>query len=187
VLAFWALVAYVYETKRTNDITERAMDAQTRPWVGIVGNDIKPSNKESSPAAPSVEFFLKNYGRSPANRIGIVFFLGSGHRPNSPSMTSVCQQADEQSVSLAIEESNIHLSIFPDDVAPIRKEANYQSPASPMNVQWLIGCIAYQAAGRDLHHHTRVRYRVQSNETTTPNNGIRPIASFELMDTDTSD
>jgi hypothetical protein len=74
ILAFLTLVAYTYETKRTNDLTQRALDTskeqfreQQRPYVWLIsGNDnvTVKTNGYGKPVTLTMKY--QNYGPSPA-------------------------------------------------------------------------------------------------------------------------
>jgi hypothetical protein len=77
VLAFLALVAYVCETKRTNDLTERAItDAHNnfiedqRPWIWFETPD--PFHFKAGDR-PTLNFQLVDYGKTPAIVRSMVF------------------------------------------------------------------------------------------------------------------
>jgi hypothetical protein len=158
-----ALDATIAASQQSNALAKEALNAQTRPWLGIEGN-LTLVNRSSDDTSINIEFEyrLRNYGQSPATKVAQVFTLvRSGKTRNSlPSQKIACDEADLRSSAIDLLTSSLLVSIFPGDsgVTPIRESAGLRDSNS---AAYLVGCIAYQGpAGTPTLHHTKMIYQI---------------------------
>jgi hypothetical protein len=104
VLAFLAVVAYVCETKRTNDLTERALTAahnnfvkDQRPWVWI--ETPEPFHFKVG-EAPSLNIQVVDYGKTPAI-VRLIVFLQLANTLDAETIRAVQQHGLGQTIIIA--------------------------------------------------------------------------------------
>lgn len=141
------------------------MEAQTRPWIGTVGDvEFGDGTITSNPAKASVNFKLKlrNYGPSPA------VFASRGEFEIVPAPQAIprfwffekfkmCDKADR-----TFDQSNLwkHFYIvYPGEEGAVIQAFEAQTGSLPFrhpegypNDPILIGCLAYQGPDRKLYH-----------------------------------
>jgi hypothetical protein len=181
--------------QKANAIAEEALDAQTRPWVGIVGEVIPVSGTETRIPPRSgempiwidsidVKFRIQNYGGSVATQVATVFMLYNGTKPNQGQFNSthVCQGADSDSSKSDWLVNRI--SIFPKEISgEIQKTARcWVDKGCRRAPNYLVACISYQ---RDqMIYHTQLEYVVRYADPN-PETGIQNISAFDLTYTGT--
>ncbi len=176
--------------QQANIIAKQALDDQTRPWVGIVG-DIEPipdtqimggppSSRPGTVNSIDVRFKMENFGGSVAIQVAPALALYSAGKPNAFQFntTKVCEISDRRST-----ESNWFrglMSIFPRQISDDRQETascvgNLCRP--PRN---LAVCITYRR--NDFVYHTQSLYVIDSGEPD-PDTNISKIVKFTLIGT----
>jgi hypothetical protein len=175
-----------------NKIAQDSAKGQLRPWLGIDG-EIKPiqtslTQEDRPTIVGQIEYSLKNYGHSPAIRVGIDFSFSDHYmrRPVAAIYTEsrACEKADGQ--SLGSGDTVNFRSIFPGDSPRLHSYPDPVSPTTSNPVRWLVGCIAYQFGKPATIYHTSVLYRlIFSKDSATSERGVQyhPIERFELIDT----
>lgn len=141
------------ESANTN--AARALEAQTRPWIGVIGEpeDIKQGDllKGVDPPTRGITFTirLKNYGQSPAMRVTIQSL--STYKVTGDLNKGICEAADKQ---LRTEPHFVQFdTIFPNSDRP-----SNVSEMSPFNHIFIV-CIAYRGQDSTLPpHNTWVAY-----------------------------
>lgn len=190
-----------------NTIAQKALEAQTRPWIGIDG-DISPVEgtqevwpevglpSSDNPLHESIDltFKLRNYGASPATKIATRFLLSEGHALEEQFHKSkICEGL--YSYSNVPDYRNL-ISVFPKDLTDEQKataDSCWDRPGlgsgrkycvQPRLVTLFVGCIGYEDTNGHPHL-TRLLYNVlrdETEESRTPNNiPYRKITGFKLM------
>jgi hypothetical protein len=185
--------AIIYQDKLARDANRtanRAMEAQTRPWIGIEG-DLRLETQEAHEGGMNIKFSMKlrNFGQSPAVRVVPIFKLLAGTAPfRIVERSKTCDEAQKQSAW----NGGIHAfdSIFPGPEGT-PKEINAPSDlldfnGAPVGFTWLVGCIAYQLSGGNQIYETRVYYQIVSGHNPATSNGVKymPITGFTIWDTE---
>jgi len=189
-----AMGGQVAAANEANSISKLALDAQTRPWVGIEGGvipvpDTQDMRRQGNSKMPNtiqsidVQFKMENYGGSVATPVATDFALYNGSKPNESQFdrTKVCESSDS---NLLRREWYMGLvSIFPKQITGYRKEtAQCASQACGHTPSYLAACISYQ---RDqMLYHTRLLYVVEYADAD-PDTGISKIMRFNLIYTST--
>ncbi len=170
-----------------NTIAQQALEAQTRPWIGIpdtvkIGD--KPSQLESAARkqhseTARISFSFKNYGKSPAMRIGAKFFLVWTNKDFHFQETKVCELAS----NFAPRHHAEGLTVFPEETTePQTSDAETLNPTG-RQMDFLIGCIAYTGPSGGQTYYTRLVYRVNRDKNVIQESGMnyQPISGFDLI------
>ena len=175
--------------ENANKIAQQAINAQTRPWLGIESDltSIKTDISEKN-IYVSFDFRLRNYGQSPAIKVSHAFDFSLPYKylRAGTAQTAACERAERASSVVDKPDffpSIILASIFPGDsgVSTIHGGAGFDrpDPASITTPNVLVGCIVYQGTKDGILHHARIMYVVSSRD----NDGR--IKSFTLTGTGT--
>jgi hypothetical protein len=154
-------VAAVATSKDANALARQAMEAQTRPWIGIDGIPTVPTPTNTSERPESLdEVRLQNFGLSPAFYVTVKFravFPRDSFRPTFPEMKDVCSAADSgMDEALARVDSPIPIiTVFPGKDAEQSVKGVHFGHINKLPGTYLIGCIAYKDA-MSFRHHTWV-------------------------------
>jgi hypothetical protein len=164
---------------RANDIAKQAMEAQTRPWIGIEGElRLAKTNLTNDDITIEFDFKLRNYGQSPATKVAYVFSLDPSFKGYTalPYQKSDCSDADQRSSASDPSTSSRLQSIFPGDSgATIIHDSAYLKRNNGALAWYLVGCIAYQGpTGEGTLHHTRVIYAIAYRNGNTQISGLVP-------------
>lgn len=152
-----ALNANISASQQSNTLATEALDAQTRPWLGIEGNLVPISSGRTEHGRDATfSFRLRDYGQSPAMKVAFTFSFNNLFSTNETRLTSVCKEARERSTASRPEMATTLPSIFPGDsgVTPPITETVEANDIFP---QFLVGCIAYQGHN-GIVHTTRLVY-----------------------------
>jgi hypothetical protein len=182
-------LALAAEDANTN--AKEAIEAQTRPWLGIEGGLQSISTNVSEPSiSVSFEFALRNYGQSPAIKVSSAFEFSLPYKylRAGTAQTAACERAGKTSSTVDRPDffpSIILASIFPGDsgVSTIHQSASFNlpDPKQPFTPDVIVGCIVYQGSKDGKLRHTRVMYTVSSRD---PENRAR-ITGLRLAGTST--
>lgn len=160
---------------KANTLARKAIEAQTRPWLGIDGplQDVKPDGDGN---IGEFSMSLRNYGKSPAIVSGQPRFIMAGYSsPHGDELDyyKVCDKAD---AILAQQGGGKYLlTVFPDESGTPQSERVRIDRIPGTNEYFakehiLMGCIAYNGPDGGLYH-TRVIYQVaietKANHTPT--------------------
>jgi hypothetical protein len=177
----------IVEAQQANTIAQQALDDQTRPWVGIVG-DIEPipdtQNVDKNRATQSIDvrFKMENYGGSVATQVAPAFALYTAGKPNAFQFntTKVCETSDRR--SLSPDWLRGLMSIFPKQISDDRQETASCTGNLCRPPRHLAVCITYQR--NQTTYHTQLLYEIESSEPD-PDSEISKIVKFTLMNTRT--
>jgi hypothetical protein len=181
VLTLLFVAAYTVITFCALKQSERALEAQTRPVIGVDG-PLEMTNQ--GPEGVSFDIKLRNYSQSPGMAstsltFGLTF---GGVHAGWFSQYHVCEEAEEP-LRKTIDVSKYLETVFPgtDGVITEHATAKYRSggPDTPRVV--LFGCIAYKSIGGSIYH-TRVVYQADQSMGTKP--GSSKINGFTRKYTD---
>ena len=163
-----ALNASISASQQSNALAREALEAQTRPWLGI-DNGLTPGSSgrdENGRRNATFSFSLRDYGQSPAMKAAYSFQFSSDLRTNAAREASTCKEASERSTVINTASNPVAtmnlLTIFPGDsgvIGPIK-----YSPEVDVFPQFLVGCIAYQGQTSGMVHTTRVVYSIRQDK-----------------------
>lgn len=177
----------VAESKEANTQARKALTIQTRPWIQIDIKSLEVKMVKSPNFVTTLSFHptyvLRNYGSSPAVRVvAILTTRAGGMAGDEPyEYDEPCGLAD----SATERREGRTESIFPGQVTHERtvEAATLGEPANPSGRPVrLFACIAYHDTEetpripyvRPLHH-TKVTYRIPSQEMNEGSTSITPI------------
>jgi hypothetical protein len=170
--------------KTSNEISKQAMETQTRPWVGIsdVTFVVEPGKENSwrSIVSASMTSTVRNYGATPAHKVGIYFeaFEAIKAYGQWPYITRpMCEKAEQEGGR----DIPMHPS-YPESIFPDAKGVKISDSVSVRKgTQWpdtnILGCIAYQSTFNESWHHTRFMYGLPSISGITTTGPGQPILS----------
>jgi hypothetical protein len=162
VLALLGLWAYVCETRRTNNLTQQALDIQ-RPWVGMVGDVTFEEPKELDKNWPHfiMSYRLKNFGTAPAMNVVTPFGPIIGDANNYALVKTKVEascKSGENIVSLTGD-----LLLPASDKPDTTQVGNKNAPQKFV----MPGCIVYRDSKRKIHH-TELCYWIDLADTSRP-------------------
>ena len=188
--SIYAAIAFLqwYATREANHIARDAINAQTRPWIGMTEVKLGATQivRPDSSLILHVSYKLRNYGHSPATRTSVEGVMRTGfHFLRDWRNFVPCEDADKD-VWDVDRPANV---IFQGE--DIDKEDDFESP--PENglngIHVLIVCIAYRDPSLKVLHHTKIAFTEINLGTIVPQIGDNdiPSARLRLLDMETDD
>jgi hypothetical protein len=186
------------EMKRSNDLADKALKAQTRPWIGIDG-DLAVDSYLETKDGPQLKIAvpLKNYGHSPAIIADPPVFVISYLIKPFPYEWNydICQNVEfvtirEPGSNSAHFVARHTYPVFQNQRDPdilhvgvgVRNDLGRIAPLDTKKLPYLSGCVPYNFANGKPIYRTRVIYHIKyADKTTTASDGTiyYPIVGFE--------
>jgi hypothetical protein len=190
-----SIAATLKAAHETNQLAKQAMDAQTRPWVGLVDLALTLEKINGTAQRSSVYWQylinIRNYGNSPAKRIvhNELFKFDAGHTiKRTWKKLDVCKAAEEG--SLAFDRQLPTVIDFPQQERSLQSGYGFDSEKRQSDEKWMVVCVTYLSASNEAHY-TQALYHVipKDGKNPIPYPGISglkyfPTDHFELFDTD---
>ena len=156
------VVRTLLTSDKANTLAHEALEAQTRPWLGVVDMTPIDSGRDGNQRFAIFTFRLKNYGPSPALRASYTFQFGNTVKDREARLATTCDDAKKASTtSNPLGAMNL-LSVFPGDsgaTPPIRDSVYTSDPAL-----FVAGCVAYQGQTGGVVHTTRFVYTFRQDK-----------------------
>jgi len=149
------------ETRVANEQAKKAMNVQSRPWIGISNVALEGDGDRAKLNISNVHMAVRNYGSSPAIRLIHKFFYLSDNGEWS-SLQNICAQLNdrEQRISAPGSTGTVPTGdiVFPGDGI----EKSFRDTPTRVNLVtsdvFLIVCLSYQTTFDQDWHHTRGLY-----------------------------
>jgi hypothetical protein len=170
-----------------NKIAQQALEAQTRPWIGIDGDA-----RNISVDATTIQFDLplRNYGHSPAivvpNKFVIAELGKEEFRYWSPDIgRDLCDFERLPGTDRDEMMPRLTMPVFPNATVPETLHVIAERPDNRLPIGMpddISGCIVYNATRKGFYT-TKVIYRIQYSDISVPH--APKVASIKLVKTET--
>lgn len=169
----------VANTKKANEIAQKATGFQTRPWVGIEmnTNDVTvTADSDPHDFMLKADFSLLNYGTSPALHLATSFRQTQDIGPPRERNAFSCEKA----VDASQDPSAATQSVFPHQPIPRTESIPFHVPTGYPTIA-LVGCVAYQGIAEKEIHTTTIMFRFSVKRTEngfeTDGLGVRYVSA----------